>query len=72
MTLTVWTATVRESPRIAEMVQYVLEQGWETSTVQPVATKPFIGSEGGVGVVIHDKMLTQILIQNDNDLAKPC
>jgi hypothetical protein len=72
MTLTVWTATVRESPRIAEMVQYVLEQGQETSTVQPVAMKPSIGSEGGVGVVIHDKMLTQILIQTDNDLAKLC
>jgi hypothetical protein len=51
--LMVRAAMVRRSPRVAEMVQHVLEQGWETGMVQPVAMKSSIGSEGGIGVVIH-------------------
>jgi hypothetical protein len=51
--LTVRMATVRGKPRIAEAVQYVLKQGGKPGAVQPVTTEPFIGSKGGVGVVIH-------------------
>jgi hypothetical protein len=92
---------VRGSPCVAETVQHVPEQGQETGTVQPIATKPSVGSESGIGVVIHlskirekrqqtimtfhlsnrdnkpklqinhhDKTLTQILIQTDDNLAK--
>jgi hypothetical protein len=32
-------------------VQHISEQGREAGTVQPVATKPSVRSEGGVGVV---------------------
>jgi hypothetical protein len=35
--LTVWAATVRGSPRVAEMVEHVLEQSQKARTVQPVA-----------------------------------
>jgi hypothetical protein len=51
--LTVRVTTVCGSPRVAKAVQHILEQGGKTGVVQPVATEPFIGSEGGVGVVIH-------------------
>jgi hypothetical protein len=51
--LTVWATTVRGSPRVAEMVKHVPEQGWKAGTVQPVTMKPSIGLEGGIGVVIH-------------------
>jgi hypothetical protein len=51
--LTVWAATVRGGPCVAKMVQHVTEQGQKTGMVQPVATKPSIGSESGVGIVIH-------------------
>jgi hypothetical protein len=51
--LTVWTATVRGKPRVAEAVQHVPEQGGEPGVVQPITTEPSVGSKGGVGVVIH-------------------
>jgi hypothetical protein len=51
--LTVQTTTVRGKPRVAEAVQHVLEQGGKPGAVQPITTKPSIGSKGGVGVVIH-------------------
>jgi hypothetical protein len=51
--LTVWVATVRGSPCVTEMVQHVPEQGHKLGTVQPIATVPSVGSEGGVGVVAH-------------------
>jgi hypothetical protein len=51
--LTVQAATVRGSPHVAKVVQHVPEQGWEAKMVQPIATKPSIGSEGAVGVVVH-------------------
>jgi hypothetical protein len=40
-------------PRVAETVQHVPEQGGKPRVVQPVTTEPSVGSEGGVGVVIH-------------------
>jgi hypothetical protein len=51
--LTVQTATVRGKPRVAEVVQHILEQGGKPGAVQPITTEPSIGSKGGVGVVIH-------------------
>jgi hypothetical protein len=51
--LTVWATMVRVSPRVAKTVQHLPEQGREAGTVQPVATVPSVGSEGGVGVIIH-------------------
>jgi hypothetical protein len=51
--LMIWAATVRGSPRVAEMVQHVPEQGRNAGMVQPVATKPSVGPMGGVGVVVH-------------------
>jgi hypothetical protein len=51
--LMVWAAAVRGKPRIAEAVQHVPEQGGKPGAVQPVATEPSVGSQGGVGVVIH-------------------
>jgi hypothetical protein len=51
--LMVWVATVRESPHVAETVHHIPEQGQEIRTVQPVAMKPSIISEGGIGVVVH-------------------
>jgi hypothetical protein len=47
------TATVHRNPCVAKAVQHVLEQGGKTKAVQPVTTEPSIGSEGGVGVVVH-------------------
>jgi hypothetical protein len=46
-------AMVRGKIRVVKAVQHVPEQGGKPGAVQPVATEPFIGSEGGVGVVIH-------------------
>jgi hypothetical protein len=51
--LMVRVAMVRGKTRVVEAVQHVPEQGGKPGAVQPVATKPFIGSEGGVGVLIH-------------------
>jgi hypothetical protein len=51
--LMVWAAMVRGSPRVAETVQHVLEQGRKAGTVQPIAMKLSVGPKGGVGVVIH-------------------
>jgi hypothetical protein len=51
--LTVWAATVREKPRVAEVVQHAPEQGGKPGAVQPITTKSSISSKGGVGVVIH-------------------
>jgi hypothetical protein len=45
--------TVRRSPLIAKAVQHVPEQGGKDGAVQPVTTEPSIGSEGGIGVVVH-------------------
>jgi hypothetical protein len=45
--------TVRGNPRVAKMVKHVPEQCRKARTVQPVITKPSIGPEGGVGVVVH-------------------
>jgi hypothetical protein len=42
--LTVRATTIRESPRVAKVVQHVPEQGGKAKAV---------GSEGGVGVVVH-------------------
>jgi hypothetical protein len=50
---TVQATTVYRSPRVANAVQHVLEQGGKIRAMQPVATEPFAGSEGGVGVVVH-------------------
>jgi hypothetical protein len=36
--LTVWAATVRGSPRVAETVEHVLEQSQKARMVQPIAT----------------------------------
>jgi hypothetical protein len=46
-------ATVCRNPRVAKAVQHIPEQGGKTRVVQPVTTEPSIGSEGGVGVVVH-------------------
>jgi hypothetical protein len=46
--LTVRTATVHGSPRVAETVQHISEQGRKTRMVQPITTKLSIGSEGDV------------------------
>jgi hypothetical protein len=51
--LTVRVATVHGGPRVAKVVQHALKQGREAGMVQPITTKPSIGSEGGIGVVIH-------------------
>jgi hypothetical protein len=51
--LTVQAATVRGSPRVAKAVQHVPKQGGEARTVQPIATKSSVGSECGIGVVVH-------------------
>jgi hypothetical protein len=50
---TVRATTVRESPRVAETVKHISEQGQKAGMVQPVTTKPFVGPEGGIGVVVH-------------------
>jgi hypothetical protein len=34
-------------------VQHIPDQGGKIGAVQPVTMEPSIGSEGGVGVVIH-------------------
>jgi hypothetical protein len=51
--LMVWAATVYEEPRVAKVVQHILEQGGKPRVVQPVTTEPSVGSKGGSGVVIH-------------------
>jgi hypothetical protein len=51
--LTVWMATVRGKPRVAEAVQHVPKQGGKPGAVQPVTTELSVSSKGGVGVVIH-------------------
>jgi hypothetical protein len=51
--LTVWVTTVCGSPRVAKVVQHVPELGEKTGAVQPIATEPFVGSKGGIGVVVH-------------------
>jgi hypothetical protein len=51
--LTVWATMVRGSPCVAETVKHVPEQGRKAGTVQPIATEPSIGLEGGIGVVVH-------------------
>jgi hypothetical protein len=48
---------VRGSPRVAKAVQHVPEQGGKTGVVQPVAMELFVGSEGGVGVVVHQSKI---------------
>jgi hypothetical protein len=58
--LVVRAATVRGSPRVAEMVQHIPEQGRKAGTVQHVpeqgqkaAMKSSVGPDGGVGLVVH-------------------
>jgi hypothetical protein len=51
--LMVWATTVCGSPRVAETVKHVLEQGRKAGTVQPIAAKPSVDPEGGIGVVVH-------------------
>jgi hypothetical protein len=51
--LMVRTTTVREKPRVAETVQHVLEQGGRPGAMQPITMETYVGSKGGVGVVIH-------------------
>jgi hypothetical protein len=51
--LTVWVAAIRRKPRVAEAVQHVPEQGGKPGAVQPITMKSFVGSKGGIRVVIH-------------------
>jgi hypothetical protein len=51
--LMVRMATVCGNPHVAKAVQHVLEQGGKTGAVQPITTEPSVGSEGGIGVVVH-------------------
>jgi hypothetical protein len=51
--LMVRTAMVCGNPHVAKAVQHVPEQDGKTGAVQPITTEPSVGSEGGVGVVIH-------------------
>jgi hypothetical protein len=51
--LMVRAITIRGNPRVVKVVQHIPEQGWKTGTMQPVTTELSIGSEGGVGVVVH-------------------
>jgi hypothetical protein len=51
--LTVWVATVYGSLRVAKEVEHVPEQGREVGMVQLVTMRPSVGSDGGVGVVVH-------------------
>jgi hypothetical protein len=51
--LMVQAATVRGNPRVPKAVQHVQEQVGKTKAVEPITTEPSVGSEGGVGVVIH-------------------
>jgi hypothetical protein len=51
--LMVRTSMARGKPRVAKAVQHVPEQCGKPGAVQPVTTKPSVGSKGGVGVVIH-------------------
>jgi hypothetical protein len=51
--LTVWATTENGSPRVAKAVQQILKQGGKAGVVQPIAMEPSVGSEGGIGVVIH-------------------
>jgi hypothetical protein len=51
--LTVWAAMVCRNPCVAKMVQHVLEQGGKTGTVQTITMELSVGSEGGIGVVVH-------------------
>jgi hypothetical protein len=51
--LMVRATTVHGNTNVAKAVQHVLEQGGKTGAVQPVTMKPSIGSEGGIGVVVH-------------------
>jgi hypothetical protein len=44
---------VHRSPRVAKTMKHVPEQGRKAGTVQPVATEPSTGPEGGVGVVVY-------------------
>jgi hypothetical protein len=51
--LMVRMATVCGNPHVAKAVQHVLEQGGKTGAVQPITMEPSVGSEGGIGVVVH-------------------
>jgi hypothetical protein len=51
--LMVRTTTVCGNPHVAKAVQHISEQGGKTGVVQPVTTEPSVGSEGGVGIVVH-------------------
>jgi zinc transporter ZupT len=51
--LTVWVTMVRGISRVAKVVQHIPEQGGKARAVQPVATVPSVGSESGIGVVVH-------------------
>jgi hypothetical protein len=51
--LTVRALTVRGSPRVAEMVMHISEQGQKARTMQPITTEPSVGLECSVGVVVH-------------------
>jgi hypothetical protein len=51
--LTVQATTVHRVPRVAKVVQHISEQGKKIGAVQPIAIEPSVGSEGGIGVVVH-------------------
>jgi hypothetical protein len=51
--LTIRVAMVCRSLRVAETVEHVPEQSRKDGMVHPIATKPSVGPEGGIGVVIH-------------------
>jgi hypothetical protein len=51
--LMVWVTTVRGGPRVAKAVQHIPEEGGKTGAVQPITTELSVGSEGGIGVVVH-------------------
>jgi hypothetical protein len=68
--LTVQTTTVCGNPRVAKVLQHILEQGGKSGVVQPITTEPSIGSEGGVGVVDplskkREKRRIYVLFGND-------
>jgi hypothetical protein len=51
--LMVRATTVCGGPHVAKAVQHVPEQGGKAGAVQPNAIEPSVGSEDGVGVVVH-------------------
>jgi hypothetical protein len=51
--LMIQKAMVRGGPHVAKTLQHVPEQGGKPGAVQPITTKPSVGSDGSIGVVVH-------------------